>query len=289
MSWVESIQKALEYMEKNIMEDITIESIAKNANVSPFHFQRTFAVLTEITVGDYIRRRRLTLAGEELLTTDAKIIDIAYKYGYDTPEAFSKAFRRQHKVSPSGARKNKGKLQSYNRLIIQVTLKGAEPMKYSVVEKNAFQIVGVKREFSSVADEENVVGSPEFWQEINQNVTSDLMFQMNDGIVKGVLGVCGEVSEEQKKTNVFDYWVATSFSGEVPEGMCSLEIPSSKWAVFEVSGPMPAAMQNAWKRIFSEWFPSTGYEHAGTPEFELYTEEDPNLPDLYSEIWIPII
>lgn len=110
MAWVESIQKAIEYIEKNITEDITIDSIAKQANVSSFHFQRTFAILTEITVGDYIRRRRLTLAGEELLTTDAKIIDIAYKYGYDTPEAFSKTFRRQHKVSPSEVRKNKGKL-----------------------------------------------------------------------------------------------------------------------------------------------------------------------------------
>ena len=153
MAWVESIQKAIEYMEKNITDDITIDSIAKQANVSPFHFQRTFAVLTEITVGDYIRRRRLTLAGEELLTTDVKIIDIAYKYGYDTPEAFSKAFRRQHKVTPSEVRKNKGKLQSYNRLIIQVILKGAEPMNYSIVEKDAFHIVGVKREFSSVAEE----------------------------------------------------------------------------------------------------------------------------------------
>ncbi|HLQ70414.1 MAG TPA: AraC family transcriptional regulator [Bacillota bacterium] len=288
MTWVESIQKAIEYMEKNIMEDIKIDSIANQANVSPYHFQRTFAVLTEMTVGDYIRKRRLTLAGKELLTTDAKIIDVAYKYGYDTPEAFSKAFRRQHKVTPSEARKNKGKLQSYNRLIIQVTLKGAEPMKYSVVEKNAFRIVGIKREFSSVAEEENVVGIPEFWEEVNQNGTSDLLFQMNDGVVKGTLGVCGEISEEQKKTGVFDYWVGTSYVGEVPEGMLALEIPACKWAVFEVRGPMPTAMQNTWKQIFSEWFPSTGYEHAGTPEFELYTDEDPNHPDLYSEIWIPI-
>ncbi|WP_058307713.1 AraC family transcriptional regulator [Gracilibacillus massiliensis] len=288
MAWVETIQKAIEYMEKNILEDITIDSIAKQANVSPFHFQRTFAVLTEITIGDYIRRRRLTLAGEDLLTTDEKIIDLANKYGYDTPEAFSKAFRRQHGVTPSEARKKKGKLQSYNRLIIQVTLKGAEPMKYSIVEKHAFQIVGINREFPCVAEEENVVGIPELWKEVNQNGTSELLFQLNDGEVKGVLGVCGEVSEAQKKTNVFDYWVATSYAGEVPEGMHGIEIPASKWAVFEVHGPMPIAMQNTWKQIFSEWFPSTGYEHAGTLEFESYSDEDPNRPDLYSEIWIPI-
>lgn len=288
MAWVESIQKAIAYMESHLLEDITIETIAKQANVSPFHFQRTFAVLTEITVGDYLRRRRLTLAGEELLTTDVKIIDLAYKYGYDTPEAFTKAFRRQHEVTPSDARKGKGKLQSYNRLIIQVTLKGAEPMKYRLVEKEAFQIVGVKREFPSVAPEENVDGIPEFWKEVNQQGTTDTLFQLNDGEVDGVLGVCGEITQEQQSAKVFDYWIGTSFSGEAPEGMRSFELPASKWAVFEVHGPMPVSMQEAWKRIFSEWFPSTGYEHAGTSEFELYTNEDPSSPDLYSEIWIPV-
>lgn len=97
-------------------------------------------------------------------------------------------------------------------MVIQVTLKGVEPMKYSIVEKNAFQIVGGKREFSTVAEEDNVVGIPEFWAEVNQNGISDLLFQLNDGIVKGILGVCGEISEEQKKANVFDYWIATSYS-----------------------------------------------------------------------------
>lgn len=288
MAWVESIQKAIAYIESHLLEDITIEDIAKQANVSPFHFQRTFAVLTEITVGDYLRRRRLTLAGEELLTTDVKIIDLAYKYGYDTPEAFTKAFRRQHEVTPSDARKGKGKLQSYNRLIIQVTLKGAEPMKYRLVEKEAFQIVGVKREFPSVAPEENVDGIPEFWREVNQQGTTDTLFQLNDGEVEGVLGVCGEITETQKNAGVFEYWIGTSSNHHAPEGMQRLELPASKWAVFEVHGPMPVAMQEAWKRIFSEWFPSTGYEHAGTSEFELYTDEDPSSPDLYSEIWIPV-
>lgn len=288
MAWVESIQKAIAYMESHLLEDITIEVIAKQANVSPFHFQRTFAVLTEITVGDYLRRRRLTLAGEELLTTDVKIIDLAYKYGYDTPEAFTKAFRRQHEVTPSDVRKGKGKLQSYNRLIIQVTLKGAEPMKYRLVEKEAFQIVGVKREFPSVAPEENVDGIPEFWKEVNQQGTTDTLFQLNDGEVDGVLGVCGEITQEQQSAKVFDYWIGTSYSGAAPEGMATLQLPASKWAVFEVHGPMPVAMQTTWKRIFSEWFPSTGYEHAGTSEFELYTNEDPSSPDLYSEIWIPV-
>jgi len=135
VAWVESIQKAIEYMEDHLLEDMQMEDIAKVANVSVFHFQRIFTVLTDSSIGEYLKRRRLTLAGQDLLTTDSKIIDIAMKYGYDTPEAFTKAFRRQHGVTPSEVRKNSGKLQSYNRLVIQVTLKGAEPMKYRSEER----------------------------------------------------------------------------------------------------------------------------------------------------------
>jgi AraC family transcriptional regulator len=287
MTWLESIQKALEYMEDNLLTDVSIEEIAGQANVSSFHFQRTFVLLTGCTVGEYLRRRRLSLAAQDLLTTENKIIDIACKYGYDTPEAFTKAFRRQHGTSPSEVRRNEGKLQTYNRLVIQVTLKGAEPMKYSVVNKEAFKVVGIKRTFSCV-NGENMKEIPKLWQEVNSTGLTDELFKLTNGPVKGVLGVCDASREGMRSKQVMDYWVAASFDGETPVGMDSFDIPASKWAVFEVHGPMPHAMQNTWKKIFSEWFPSNSYEHAGTPDFEMYTEEDALSPDLYSEIWIPI-
>lgn len=286
MAWVESLQKAIEYMEDHLLDDISIDSIAKQANSSAFHFQRTFSILTDITVGEYLRRRRLTLAAEELCRTNIKIIDLAYKYGYDTPEAFSKAFRRQHGVTPSEARKYIGKLKSYNRLVIQVSLKGAEPMDYKIVERESFQVVGVKREFS-LHNEGNLIGIPKMWGEMNGNGTSDLLFQLNNGQIKGVLGVCVDKSDGES-VRAMDYWVATECEGQVRENLSSLEVPASKWAVFGVHGPMPDAMQNAWKQIFSEWFPSSGYKHAGTPDLEVYSDEDPLSQDLYSEIWIPV-
>ncbi len=285
MAWIESLQKAINYMEDHLLEDITIESIARHANASSFHFQRTFSVLTDVSVGEYLRRRRLTLAAEELSRTDCKIIDLAYKYGYDTPEAFTKAFRRQHGVTPSDARKGIGKLQSYNRLIIQVNLKGVEPMKYRIVEEAAFQVVGLKREYS-YENEENLIGIPKFWEEVNANGTDGLLFKVNNGPIKGVLGICVDNIADQSKK--MEYWIASASNGEVPEGLDSFEIPASKWAVFEVHGPMPGAMPKVWKQIFSAWFPSSGYEHAGTPELEVYSEDDPSSPDLYSEIWIPV-
>ena len=286
MSWIESIQKAINYIEAHLQETITMDQIAQEVNVSVFHFQRTFSILTDMSIADYIRRRRLTLAAQELINTDIKIIDLAYKYGYDSPEAFTKAFRKQHHVTPSDARKQQGPLQSYNRLVIQVSLKGAEPMKYNIVEKDKFQVVGVKRTYNCQKGE-NLQGIPLFWDEVNRQGMDEQLFALNNGQIKGVLGVCVP-DENYKENSLIDYWIGTDHVGEVPENLQSIEVPASKWVVFEVHGPMPLAMQNAWKQIFSEWFPSNPYEPAGTAELEVYTDEDPTSEDLYSEIWIPI-
>ncbi|MFJ7667404.1 effector binding domain-containing protein [Lysinibacillus sp. NPDC097195] len=286
MSWIESIQKAINYIEEHLHEPITMEHIAQEVNVSVFHFQRTFSILTDMSIADYIRRRRLTLAAQELINTNVKIIDLAYKYGYDSPEAFTKAFRKQHNVTPSDARKQQGPLQSYNRLVIQVSLKGAEPMKYNIVEKEKFQVVGIKRTYNCQKGE-NLQGIPLFWDEVNRQGMDEQLFALNNGQIKGVLGVCVP-DENYKENNLIDYWIGTEHIGDVPDNMLSMEVPASKWVVFEVHGPMPHAMQNAWKQIFSEWFPSNPYEPAGTAELEVYTDEDPTSEDLYSEIWIPI-
>ncbi|MBP2242402.1 AraC family transcriptional regulator [Cytobacillus eiseniae] len=286
MGWVESLQKAIDFMEEFILDDLSIERIARQASTSEFHFQRTFAILTDVSVGEYLRRRRLSLAAQELSNTDHKIIDLAYKYGYDTPEAFSKAFRKQHGITPSEARKNIGKLNCYNRLVIQVNLKGAEPMRYKIVERDRFQVVGIKQEFS-LKNEENVKGIPKMWDMVNGDGTIDRLAKLNNGEINGILGVCVDKRINQSVQSI-DYWVATEHKGEGTEDFLTLEIPASKWGVFEVHGPMPDAMPKVWKQIFSEWFPSNQYEHAGTPELEVYTDEDPSSLDLYSEIWIPL-
>lgn len=284
MMWLVSLQNAIDFMEERLLEDVSIEEIASQANASPFHFQRTFAILTDITVGEYLRRRRLTLAAEELSRTNNKIIDLAYKYGYDTPEAFSKAFRKQHGVTPSDVRKGLGKLQSYSRLVIQVSLKGADPVKYRIVEKEGFNVIGVKRQFSCV-NNEHQTGITRLWDEVNSDGTCDSLIPLMNGEINGILGVCASAPQ----ANCIDYWVAVEHVGDnAPDGFASLAIPTSKWAVFEVHGAMPHAIQDAWKKIDSEWFPSSGYEYAGTAELEVYPARNPSDPNYYSEIWIPV-
>jgi AraC family transcriptional regulator len=285
MGWVESLQRAIDFMEDHLIDDLSIEDIAKQANVSEFHFQRIFTILTDIPVGEYLRRRRLTLAAQELSHSESRIIDIALKYGYDTPESFSKAFRKLHGLTPSQARKSQGKLKSYNRLSIQVTLKGEDPMNYKIVEKDAFKVVGVKREFNCENGENQRV-IPKMWDDVHADGTNDRLFSLNNGEINGVLGVC--VDKRDKQPELMDYWIATTHEGPTPKGLLSMEIPAVKWGVFEVHGSMPDAMQKAWKQIYSEWFPSSHYKPAGSPELEVYPAGEPWSPDYYSEIWIPL-
>ncbi|WP_042460179.1 AraC family transcriptional regulator [Neobacillus dielmonensis] len=285
MGWVDSLQRAIDYMEEHLLKPLLIEDIAKQANVSGFHFQRMFSILTDVSVGEYIRHRRLTLAAQELSNTNSKVIDVALKYGYETPEAFTKAFRRQHGIAPSQVRSFGGMLKSYNCLVIQVNLKGAEPMNYKVMERDSFQVVGIKRELSLV-NGENQRGIPKMWEDVHEDGTNDFLFGLNNGEIKGVLGVC--VDKRHMQADMMDYWIATDYQGEVPEGLLKLEIPAAKWGVFEVHGAMPDAMQKVWKQIFTEWFPSNQYEQAEGPELEVYPAGDPWKPDYYSEIWIPL-
>lgn len=286
MSWLESIMKAIDYMEEHLLEDLSIEEIARQANASAFHFHRTFSILTDTSIGEYIRRRRLTLAAQELSKTNCKMIDLAYKYGYDTPEAFSKAFRRQHGVNPSEARKYMGRLTFYERLVIQVKLKGAEPMKYNVLERESFTVTGIKREYS-LKNGENLKGIPVLWDQVNADGTSGRLEKLINGQIKGLLGVCVDKRGDGYQDTI-DYWIAAEHQGKLPEGFSTLTIPASKWVVFEVHGPMPEAMQKTWQQIFTEWFPTSGYQHAGTPELEVYPEDDPAASNYYSEIWIPV-
>ncbi|NGP46394.1 AraC family transcriptional regulator [Bacillaceae bacterium SIJ1] len=285
MAWIEFLQRAIDFMEEHLHERITIDEIAQQANVSPFHFQRCFTLLTDTSVGEYLRRRRLTLAANELCTTSEKVIDLAYKYGYDTPEAFSKAFRQQHGMSPSEARHGLGKVNAYTPLTIQVQLKGAHPMKYRIVERGSFDIVGRERTYS-MENGENFVGIPRFWSEVNEDGTVQTLEKLNNGSIEGVLGVC--VVQGRHPSSTLDYWVAVETTEQPPKGFNTMTVPAATWAAFEVHGPMPHAMQDTMKKIFSEWLPTSGYTLSADVELEVYNEKDPFAENHYAEIWLPV-
>ena len=287
MDWITGIQNAINYIEEHQTEEIDYEIVAKEASCSSFYLQRIFSILCGMTLGDYIRNRRLTLAGNELSAADDKVIDIALKYGYESPESFTRAFSRFHGVTPSKAKKDGSKLKSFSRLSVKITLSGGNIMDYKIIEKNAFDIIE-KVEAHTVENSENAKSIPDFW-----------MRSHNDGTVKTLLdtttdrtyifGVCYGNLPENAKT--FDYSIAAKCDNNtvVPEGFRKNTIPARTWAVFECKGAMPNAMQDMWHKIISEFFPTSGYQPTYEMDIEAYTDGNMGSPDYRSEIWVPVI
>lgn len=284
MEWLNRLRESIDYLEEHMESKLDIDSAAKIALSSRFHFQRMFHMTTGVTVAEYVRKRRLTLAAQELTTSDIKVIDVALKYGYQTPEAFSKAFQKIHGVNPSEARDLGINLKAYPRISFQIQIKGEKAMNYRIVEREAFKIIGKSKRVTT-ADGKNFEIIPRFWEESNNNGLCDQLCKLAGGL--GLLGVCMDFDHEEE---VLTYMIAVEKpQEEVPGGLIEKEIPAATWAIFESVGPMPNAIQEIWERIFSEWFPATGYEHANAPELEVYLPGNPNDDNYKCEVWIPII
>lgn len=274
--WSEGIQSAVQYIEDNLTEELRIEDIAARAYVSAFHFQRIFSVLCGFTVGEYIRNRRLTLAAQELSLSDARVIDIAVKYGYDSQDSFSRAFSRFHGISPTAAKERGARLRSFAPLKIKLTLEGGNMIEYRIVEKDAFTIMGRSRRFCADTSYEEI---PKFWQEHFSTGGGD--------IIKGMFGACLDGDGKD-----FEYLIADCYMpwNEVPEGCMTRVIPAGTWAVFPCRGPHPKALQDVNTAIWSEWLPSCReYRLAGNYNLEVYlAPPDPDPEATYSEIWVPV-
>lgn len=274
--WTEGICSALAYMEEHLTDELKIADVARQAYVSPFHFQRMFSVLCGISVGEYIRSRRMTLAAEDLLSTNDRIIDVAIKYGYDSADSFARAFQRFHGILPSQARKSRACLRAYAPIKIQLTMKGGHMMEYRIVEKPAFTVTGIKRTFS---DDTSYQEIPKFWQEVMRSPNKP---------VCGMYGVCMDPKEHEGE---FEYLIADNYIPwlEIPADCEARTIPASMWAVFPCRGALPKALQDVNTQIWSEWLPACkSYRLAGNYNIEIYLPPAEKPEDTYSEIWLPV-
>jgi AraC family transcriptional regulator len=283
MEWLDAMNRALEYLEKNLDGEADIGEAARIAYSSRFHFQRLFMVLCGVTVADYVRSRRLTLAAQELAMGDCRVLDIALKYGYETPEAFARAFRRFHGVTPSEAREPGVRLKAVPRLKFIISIKGETDMDYRIMKKDAFRIVGKALRVSTV-DGQNFTEIPKFWMQCNSDGTTDKLVGLSDDAT--TLGVCANFSPEM---NEFDYYVAApNQAGAVPEGCTQYTVPALTWAVFDAVGSLPNSIQSLMPKIYSEWFPASSFEHADGPELEVYPMGE--MDEHYRcEVWIPVV
>ena len=278
MDTLENMKNAIDYIEDHLDDEIDYVRVAQIALSSQYHFQRMFAFLTGVPLSEYIRRRRLTLAAFDLQNSKEKIINIALKYGYNSPDSFSRAFMAMHGIMPSKARKNGISLKAYPRVTFSISIKGVVEMNYRIEQKNSFAVVGVKQRFSHVDGLGESIGK--MWSETPEETIAQIA-ELGNGLV----GVYSGMYED----NTTDYYIAAITEKDTPDTLVKLEIPTLTWAIFEIIGPMPTAMAEIWGRIFSEWFPTSGYEHAEAPEVEWYSNGDLSAFDYKSEIWIPVI
>jgi AraC family transcriptional regulator len=285
MEWLNKMMDAINYMEMNMEEQIDIWNVAKIACSSPFHFQRMFHMVTGFTVAEYIRNRKLTLAAQELaISSNTRVIDVALKYGYDSPESFAKAFRRAHGITPSAAREPGAKLKAFPCISFHLSLKGDKDMDYRIIEKDAFKVIG-KAIRVSTKDGENLRRIPKFWDECYDDGTCKKLCAFDKN--QRLFGICMDFEENLEQLT---YMIAVEGESSSKENdLIVREIPAATWAIFTSVGPMPKAIQDVWARIFQEWFPATGFEHANAPELEVYPPGDGTKDDYKCEVWIPIV
>lgn len=282
MDWLEKMNGALNYIEDNLLCEIDMTEAAKRACCSSFNFQRMFSFMMDVSLADYIRRRRLSLAAMELLCTEEKVIDVAIKYGYESPVSFARAFYAVHGANPSDVRKPGVKIKSYPRISFEITIKGVEAMNYRVEELGEFRLVGYK-ERMGMENGENFNRIPKFWDEVMQDGRCEGMMQYNDNEKLSCMGVCANADDKG-----FDYYIATGSDKKIPEAMVELMVPASTYVIFECVGKMPESQQSVWKRIFTEWFPTSSYELMDGPQLEWYSEGEMSSDAYRSEIWIPV-
>lgn len=282
VEWMNAIQNAINFIEEHITDDISAEDVANHVYMSAFYFQKGFSMLCGFTVSEYIRSRKLALAGGELASTDMKVIDAAVKYGYDSPDSFTKAFTRFHGVSPSAIKRGDAVIKTFAPLKLEISLKGGYMMNYKIEKKDSFTVMGMSKTFLHETCKQDI---PKFWDEFYA-----------DGYGKYVSGLFGVNIDPEMGGSTFEYLIADPYNPtvEVPEGFVTRTIPAFTWAIFSCDGPMPTALQDVNQKIFSEWLPALKeYEFAAGYCIEMYddpTKYPKGMDDehYHSEIWIPI-
>lgn len=277
MEWTERLNYAIKYIEEHLDGEIDYEKIAEITNCSIYHFQKMFFYMTNMSVSEYVRRRRMSLAAVDLQDGQAKIIDIALKYGYDSPTAFNRAFQSIHGVAPSLAKKEKTMLKSYPALKFSISVQGMEELTFKIEKKDSFRVVGKCCPLSKEL-EENFMTIPREWELALENGTLMELYSLMNHQPNGLLGVSVHNAKEWK------YIIAVS-STEVNNRFEDYMIPAATWAIFTGRGSN-ISLQNLERRVITEWLPTSGYEYAEIPDIEVYMKADPN--DAIYEYWLPV-
>ncbi|MFE6916284.1 AraC family transcriptional regulator [Streptomyces rubiginosohelvolus] len=283
---LERLNDAMEHIEAHLGERIEAADLARIAMTSEYHFRRMFSALAGLPLSEYIRRRRMTVAGAEVLgDRDRSLLDVAMRYGYDTGEGFARAFRAVHGIGPGEARRTGAALRSQQRLTFRLVVEGSSSMRYSLVEKNAFRVVGKKARVPLIHEGPNPAIA-EFIRGIGREEL-DRIAALSDQEPAGIVGVSDQLDPSRAEGTELDYYHGVVTGAEPPEGLDALDVPAGTWAVFESEGAFPQALQYLWRDVFTQWFPSNPYASRPGPEIlRVRLTEDGKRAE--AELWIPV-
>lgn len=294
MKWVMAIQQAITYIEKHLMENINYEAVAKQVYMSGYEFHRAFSFLTGMTVTAYIRNRRLSLAGVEIIETDSKITDIALKYGYETPESFTKAFTRFHGVSPKMAREESGKLALFNPLVIKISVEGGNCMDYKIVQTKQQKFLAVVGRFSNdIINDETNHEIPDFWDKCMAEKCLAPLLGLRPAGKRDLYGLC---SPSKAGEESFEYGIGVRIDeatldvdlGELLNKDYRIwDVKPGTYVVFDCFGENGDCISDTWAKFYQEFLPQMGYEAAQETDYEIYFEQ--GRKGLFCELWIPIV
>jgi len=287
MEWLNSMNNAIGYIEANLDGEISYDRIAQIACCSTYHFQRMFSFMMGVPLSEYIRRRRLSLAALELQTSDAKVIDVALKYGYESPEAFSRAFKKMHGVMPILARDKGVTLKVFPKMTLHIKIKGSVEMNYRIEQREAFELFGLELK-TTVIDSKCFEDIPKFVEDCVKDGRYASLLQAAGKKADGITDA--GVTYAHNPNGGMNYLIACyKQTKSVPSEYKVLSIPKQTWAVFSVDwNGDDKKLHDTWKRIYSEWFPTVNYEHADCGfDIEIYFGDKQTGYSV--EIWIPVV
>ena len=309
MDWLTSFKKAIDYIETHMLSDISAKDVADAVHISPSYFQKSFKIVTGYSIGEYLRNRRLYLAGMDVLNAvpadnsplqknpkalaDKTVLDLAYKYGYDTPESFTKAFSRFHGMSPTQLKSQPTRIKVFLPLIVEISIRGGNKMEFQLEKRQSMHMIGLGRIFSYDTSYQDI---PKFWCDFcSRYCTQDTPASPEEQAIRQTIAECivgefGVCVEDINDGEHFHYYIAGAYQGgAVPEGMSVFEIPASEWAKFNCIGRIPQSLQTVNTRIFSEWLPGNQEFEMSMPiNIEWYSNGDTNSDDYVSAVWIPV-
>lgn len=283
MCYINSIKKALNYIENNLQEDIDLSAIAKEAGYSLYHFHRIFKGIVGDSMKDYVRKRRFTEAAKELVYTNKSIVEIGIKYGYESREGFSRAFEKVYGRNPSEVRRDnllyfiREPINiDYMMFQLKLTTEGLTPLYRNLSER---YVVGKK--WKVKADGSNLQDIPLLWQKWNNEKESEKI--INRKCADEIMGIC-----IFSQGNVFDYIIGHEVNTMeyVPENMVIYRLEPSLYAVFRVIGPITESVQKTWDYIYSVWLSESKYKHRNIDDIEYYYYTE---GELVADLYIPII